>query len=377
MLYMSRGQRIAAWIFGVALPPVLFLIERWMDLFFNPSSRWFHILFMSPDGQSIVYAGTAIGVAAMAAFLLFEDRLGKIAAPFLLFGSLFALSIGLVLLLFSAIGLALYGLGLLGFIPFATAWVYFKAWRQACHRSTRRTAALIAHIGIVASMTLLMVASYRFVGFQRDFRLRELHAIDAHDLVSCAAAKVDLDTARIIGCDRSIYREDSYERVKPTQTADADVDIVLEKFEYVVRDPKTGEELTRTGRACISISRKRIITVGSDIAVFDLKSRGEISRAPMSIGHSVFYDRLSFDVWEDRILWLQTGSSDPYPVDIYEVFFDGRAVLLRRNSVDAAAFRASDGRRLLLEVRQGNRLVLSELRDVQATISDFIRSLVQ
>jgi hypothetical protein len=83
---------------------------------------------------TFAYFAISLGCLSLAVWLSLGMR-RQIGAAFIggimASGTLFALSIGIALLPYSVIGLLIFGLGALGFVPFLTAWVYYRNCRRA------------------------------------------------------------------------------------------------------------------------------------------------------------------------------------------------------------------------------------------------------
>jgi MFS family permease len=109
--------------------------------------------------QMVAYVAIALGTLALAMWLLFRSHLSQWSSLFggiFLIGALFALVLGLVLLPLSVIGLQIL-LGLLGFIPFATAYVFYRN----CRRALRLAQSSISRprlVGLFSLGALLVVA---------------------------------------------------------------------------------------------------------------------------------------------------------------------------------------------------------------------------
>jgi hypothetical protein len=132
----TRPQLIYDIVFGIIAPIFCF----WFDpIVFQD---W---LFSSGGGQGIlarykllVYLFSAIAICTLGLWLRFETQLkkqsGMIAGVFFT-GALFTSVLSLVLAPFSVAGIFVYGIGILGFIPFFTSYVYwrngFRALKQA------------------------------------------------------------------------------------------------------------------------------------------------------------------------------------------------------------------------------------------------------
>lgn len=96
------------------------------------------------------YTLVAIGVASMAYWLLRRSAHPSLAGVFCVCGFMSGV-IGVLLLPFSVLGVALWGIGLLGFIPFGTAYVFGRGamdvWRQSSgtqHRALKLSLAVVA-----------------------------------------------------------------------------------------------------------------------------------------------------------------------------------------------------------------------------------------
>jgi hypothetical protein len=102
--------------------------------------------------QMVSYAAILLGTLALAVWLLFRLQLSQWSSLFggiFLIGALFALALGLVLLPFSVIGLQIL-LGLLGFIPFVTAYVFYRN----CRRALRLAQSSVSHKRLIISLSL-------------------------------------------------------------------------------------------------------------------------------------------------------------------------------------------------------------------------------
>lgn len=85
-----------------------------------------------------VHAAAALGVALLALHVsgrVIAPRVLALISGALLGSGFSAMLVGLLLLPLSAIALFFAGLGLLGFVPFGTAWVLFRAAREAWNAS--------------------------------------------------------------------------------------------------------------------------------------------------------------------------------------------------------------------------------------------------
>jgi hypothetical protein len=122
----TLSQRKFDWCFGVGLPivciaadPIVF--RSWM--FDGPNEG------LLIDYRIFSYALSSVSILAMATWLLWGRKLGEVR-PFLggLFLAAAAIStlVGIYLLPYSAFGIIFAGLGLLGFTPLFSGFVFFR-----------------------------------------------------------------------------------------------------------------------------------------------------------------------------------------------------------------------------------------------------------
>jgi hypothetical protein len=119
------------------------------------------------------YLGAGIGILTLILQLLWAKRLrmgGGVVAGVLLSGALVALLIGLLILPYSAFGIIVFGIGLLGFIPFLTSLVFFRnglrALRQAKNRIPKSSLILSITLGIIIAIGIPGIVNWgssRFV----------------------------------------------------------------------------------------------------------------------------------------------------------------------------------------------------------------------
>jgi hypothetical protein len=149
-------------LFGVALPVLC--------LFFDP------VVFRSPDGiarslgapvvgpyRVAGYAAAAVGMGSILTWVA-RRRPAGLLAGLLAGGALFALALGLVLLPLSLFGM-LALIGVLGFVPFGTAWVFAcearAAWRSAGGARGWAVVGLLFAIGVPWGMQAAATAAVR------------------------------------------------------------------------------------------------------------------------------------------------------------------------------------------------------------------------
>lgn len=120
-------------VFGVLAPPVLLSAERWVG-----GGVIDEVLPLRPFTSSLAWAS----VPVLAAWLVARNRApGWMSAAFagaLAAAACGALGIGVLMLPMTLLGL-LIGIGVLGFVPFVTSWVFFGATVAALGRAIART----------------------------------------------------------------------------------------------------------------------------------------------------------------------------------------------------------------------------------------------
>lgn len=153
------AQKIFDGLFGIVAPILCFVFDPY---FFRGSGP----CFQPPLGRFAVFAYVAVGlgVGVLSIWLIggqWIKRGVNMFAGIFFAGALFASLIGLALLPFSLFGLLLMGLGVLGFIPFVTAWVYWRnarrAWRIAREHAEQRPARPTAWRLSLAALGLILV----------------------------------------------------------------------------------------------------------------------------------------------------------------------------------------------------------------------------
>ncbi len=122
----TDAQQIFDVVFGLIAPILCFYFDPivFKGSFVRESTIQSYQLF--------AYGVTAVEVSVLAVWLLFGDRLGGWSRPVggvLISGAVFSAAIGVAILPLSIIGLILV-IGIFGFIPFITAFVYLRVgWR--------------------------------------------------------------------------------------------------------------------------------------------------------------------------------------------------------------------------------------------------------
>jgi hypothetical protein len=132
-LYKTQGQKLFDIMFGIFLPIIC--------LYFDP------ILFCGDLSRNrflfkirlLVYLFTSIVIITYIGWLLFEGPLKKlklIIGGIFIVGALFSLILGIFILPISFLGLIAI-IGVLGFTPFATSFVYFREWKRIINAPVR------------------------------------------------------------------------------------------------------------------------------------------------------------------------------------------------------------------------------------------------
>lgn len=129
----TRGQIIFDVFLGIVLPILCFIFDPiiFRGNFFGGAALFGRI-------QLPVYLMAFIEISALTIWLCAGKRLGRRSVAlggFLYAGALISFLIGVVLFPLSVIGIALAGLGLLGFTPFFTALVYWRNGQRAFNLS--------------------------------------------------------------------------------------------------------------------------------------------------------------------------------------------------------------------------------------------------
>ncbi len=110
-----------------------------------------------PQYQLFVYAFSALEIAVLGLWLASgaTGRFPKqLAGGILLWGGIMSAAVGLILLPFSVIGLAL-GIGLFGFTPFLTAIVYLRNGVRAWHSDAEKTSIHLRATAVLASLLII------------------------------------------------------------------------------------------------------------------------------------------------------------------------------------------------------------------------------
>lgn len=151
-------QTVADLLFGVILPLLCFI--------FDPVVFRGNFVLGRPilgEVRFLAYMTAFIEIATLLVWLLRRECLGAHAVAvsgFLYAGALVSLLIGICILPLTLIGIAFFGIGLLGFIPFVTAFIFLRNARRAfnlCARQRvgpRRLAAFLMGVTFVIGFPL-------------------------------------------------------------------------------------------------------------------------------------------------------------------------------------------------------------------------------
>lgn len=153
-------------VFGVLAPIICLIVD---PVVFKGAA------FLSFGGllapvKIAAYSAIGLGVAALALWLVFRPRLIKISGCFagiFRMAQVVSFLLALVILPFSIIGIGMAGLGLLGLIPFLTAFVFYHqgglARADASKLPHRRRSALLGAFAIILIPIMLQWATGRYV----------------------------------------------------------------------------------------------------------------------------------------------------------------------------------------------------------------------
>ena len=148
----TRAQRWFDVTFGIVMPVLCFALD---PVVFRDG----FIRGLYSEHQFYAYMISAAEIVALCAWLLAAGRAGRrpaALAGMLMAGAVFAFVVGVAILPYSLIGLFFYLIGLLGFVPFLTAFVYLRnGWRAA-------GAAGLGGVGVPARAALALACGFVF-----------------------------------------------------------------------------------------------------------------------------------------------------------------------------------------------------------------------
>jgi hypothetical protein len=127
---------VAGWIFGVVLPLACFALDGEVRILFTlgaPTDNDGPMPLLGAAWRLPVTASVGLGLFALGIWLWQRGRSRSVAwvlSPLLIYGFGVAFAVGVALLPYTLIG-CFAGIGLLGFIPFGTAIVFFYWWYRA------------------------------------------------------------------------------------------------------------------------------------------------------------------------------------------------------------------------------------------------------
>lgn len=131
----TYGQELFDGIFGVILPVLCFAAD---PIVFK--GDFLHGPFFG-EYQVLAYLTSAIEIAVFIAWRSLREHLTTFSAPLagvLFAGGLFSTAIGVLILPLSVLGL-MFLVGVLGFVPFLTAFVYFRSAVRAMKDQVRNS----------------------------------------------------------------------------------------------------------------------------------------------------------------------------------------------------------------------------------------------
>ena len=121
----TSGQKVFDWIFGIILPVACFSLD---PAVFKSSDLWGAAPYLATI-KPFAYLLSFVSIMSMMAWLIWGARLkwlGGFLSGLFLVGALVSFGVALVMLPISLLGMLLAGLGVLGFIPFFTSFVYLR-----------------------------------------------------------------------------------------------------------------------------------------------------------------------------------------------------------------------------------------------------------
>jgi hypothetical protein len=149
---ITTRQKVFDFVFGVAGPIALLALDPIM--FRGGACPGFNA-----NLAAFVYFAVGLGVIALSVWLVAGPRLRWWVAPLagaLLTGGLFALAVGVVMLPFSLLGL-IACIGVLGFVPFVTMFVYHRNGLRALEMARALSIGWGRATGLVLAGALLVV----------------------------------------------------------------------------------------------------------------------------------------------------------------------------------------------------------------------------
>ncbi|HVF66309.1 MAG TPA: hypothetical protein VM914_01510 [Pyrinomonadaceae bacterium] len=127
----TRAQVRFDVIFGLVLPALCFVFD---PIVFRGGVGVIRHDGIYREARLFAYSASALEMATLACWLFVIRRhpaWSRPAGGVMAAGALFSLALGVAILPFSVLGLLLFGIGALGFIPFVTALVYLRNARRA------------------------------------------------------------------------------------------------------------------------------------------------------------------------------------------------------------------------------------------------------
>jgi hypothetical protein len=158
----TPGQRVFDVVFGIVAPLACF----YADPVVFKSGKFFYVGHpMYAHYQLFAYLLSAIAIAVFLTWLCFENHFGAycpLISGVFMAGAAFSLIIGIIILPYSLLGL-MFVIGIAGFTPFLTAFVYLRNSIKAFRRSSHNDMALIAGavLGVLIAIGLPALITYQ------------------------------------------------------------------------------------------------------------------------------------------------------------------------------------------------------------------------
>ena len=144
--------------FGVALPVLCFVLD---PLIFK---NWILHRGLLEDYRLFAYMVSALQIGMLLCWFTFRRDLETFAAPFagvFVAGAVFSAAIGILILPVSLVGL-MFVIGIAGFMPFVTAFVYLRTGVRAMKAQLNNST--FAHRYLIAVVTAFVVIAFPYFG---------------------------------------------------------------------------------------------------------------------------------------------------------------------------------------------------------------------
>ena len=150
-------------VFGILLPILCLVFD---PIVLKPGLGARNAIFDLSKVKLMIYVFCTLSILSLIFWLGYETRLrsfGKIVAGFLFAGSIGAFFIGVIILPLSILGL-LFLIGILGFIPFLTAFVYLRNGVRAFKSAPK-------NLSFGGDVATLVIGASCVIGFSLGFQL--------------------------------------------------------------------------------------------------------------------------------------------------------------------------------------------------------------